>query len=92
MAWFLNKYVCADCKQEWEDEWSATCEDDCPHCGSRHMVPYDSVDLTEVIEEHQGKFLVYRSPDSAEHSADYELIAECSTQKAAEEFLQSGDT
>ena len=33
MAWFRNYYRCARCGHEWTDEWSATCEDDCPHCG-----------------------------------------------------------
>lgn len=91
MAWFLNKYLCEDCEQQWEDEWSATCDDDCPHCGSRHMSPFDSIDLTEIVEEQDGKFLVYISPDSAESSADYELIAEFSDQAAAEEFLKHGE-
>jgi hypothetical protein len=53
------------------------------------MAPYDSVDLTEIIEESNGKFLVYRSPDSAEVSASYELIAACDSRGAAEEFSMS---
>jgi hypothetical protein len=89
MAWFLNQYLCDECNREWQDEWSATCDDDCPYCGSRHMAPYDSIDLTEIIEEFKGKFMVYRSRDSAEDSADYELIGECNTRGAAEEFLKS---
>lgn len=55
------------------------------------MVPYDSVDLTDTIEEFEGRFLVYRSPDSAEASPDYELIAEYETREAAEQFLKDGD-
>ena len=88
MAWFRNLYRCEDCGQEWADEWSATCDDDCPHCGSRHMEPYESVDLTEVIEEREGTFLVYRSPNSAEDDPGYELIAECETHELAEQFLR----
>jgi hypothetical protein len=53
------------------------------------MEPIDSIDLTETIEEFNGKFLVYRSPDSAEDSADYELIGECGTREAAEKFLKN---
>ncbi len=87
MAWFRNIYRCEGCGQEWEDEWSATCDDDCPHCGARHMEPYESEDLTEIIEECEGTFLVYRSPDSAEDNADYELIAECATRDEAEQLL-----
>jgi predicted nucleic acid-binding Zn-ribbon protein len=47
MAWFRNYYRCARCGHEWTDEWSATCEDDCPHCGARHMSPYKSEDADE---------------------------------------------
>ena len=90
MGWFLNQYLCADCGREWEDGWSCACDDDCPHCGARHMVPCDSIDLTEIIEESDGKFLVYRSPDSAGNSPDYELIAECSTRVAAAEIVNGG--
>ena len=45
MAWFRNYYRCARCAYEWTDEWSAMCDDDCPHCGARHMSPYKSAEL-----------------------------------------------
>jgi DNA-directed RNA polymerase subunit RPC12/RpoP len=44
MAWFRNHYECARCGHEWTDVWSATCDDDCPQCGARHMSPYKSED------------------------------------------------
>jgi hypothetical protein len=91
MAWFLNQYLCDTCKREWEDEWSATCDDDCPHCGARHMSPYHIIDLTEIVQEHRGKFLVYKSRDSAEHSPDYDMIAEFATAEEANDFLKNGD-
>jgi hypothetical protein len=91
MAWFLNQYLCDTCKREWEDEWSATCDDDCPHCGARHMAPYHIVDLTEIVQEHRGKFLVCISRDSAEHSPDYDMIAEFATPEEAEDFLKYRD-
>jgi DNA-directed RNA polymerase subunit RPC12/RpoP len=47
MAWFRNFYRCARCGYEWTDEWSAMCEDDCPHCGARHMSPNNSEDAGE---------------------------------------------
>jgi hypothetical protein len=91
MAWFINQYLCEDCKLEWEDEWSATCDDDCPHCGSRHMEPYNSIDVTEIVQEHNGTFLVLRMPDDAEDTDDYELIAEFKTREDAEDFVRNGD-
>ena len=51
MAWFLNFYRCARCKRIWTDQWSCMCDDDCPHCGARHMSPFDSENLTELIEQ-----------------------------------------
>jgi DNA-directed RNA polymerase subunit RPC12/RpoP len=44
MGWFRNFYECADCGHRWVDVWSATCDDDCPSCGARHMSPYKSTD------------------------------------------------
>src|ERR1700721_1804354 len=45
MALFRNFYRCANCGHEWTDDWSAMCDDDCPHCGARHMSPYKSEDI-----------------------------------------------
>src|SRR5437868_1080657 len=44
---FRNYYRCDRCGNEWTDLWSAQCDDDCPHCGARHMSPYKSKDVTE---------------------------------------------
>ena len=51
MAWFRNYYRCARCGQEWIDEWSAMCDDDCPHRGARHMSPYKSEDAGEESDD-----------------------------------------
>lgn len=40
MAWYCNHYSCEDCGTAWEDEWSATCEDDCPRCGCSYEPDY----------------------------------------------------
>ena len=63
MAWFLNFYRCDRCRKIWTDEWSCMCDDDCPHCGARHMSPFDSEDLTELIEQDGNEFVAIRSPD-----------------------------
>src|SRR5205085_4372420 len=70
MAWFVNHYECERCGGTWRDEWSCMCDDDCPHCGARHMTPDESEDLTEVIDERGAEFIVLRSPDTAEHDPD----------------------
>jgi DNA-directed RNA polymerase subunit RPC12/RpoP len=44
---FRNFYRCARCSNEWEDVWSAACDDDCPKCGARHMSPYKSEDADD---------------------------------------------
>lgn len=75
MAWFCNHYQCERCGSKWTDEWSAMCDDDCPDCGARHMSPYDSDDLSELIVGSGDEFVVLRSPDNAESAPDYEEVA-----------------
>ena len=87
MAWFLNFYKCARCKRIWTDQWSATCDDDCPHCGARHMSPFDSETLTTLIEEDGKEFVVFWSPDTAEHEPDYRELGRFPTREQAVEFL-----
>ena len=89
MAWFNNHYRCEDCHHQWQDEWSCMCDDDCAVCGARHMTPYDSDDLTEIVEQEQDKFVVLRSPDSAEHDPCYEEVDRFDTFGAAHAYLAS---
>jgi hypothetical protein len=89
MAWFLNFYDCDRCNREWTDEWSCTCEDDCPHCGARHMCPTKSEDLTDLIEQEAGEFVVSRSPETAEHDPAYRELGRFPTREKAKEFLAS---
>ncbi|TMJ57564.1 MAG: hypothetical protein E6G82_16040 [Alphaproteobacteria bacterium] len=87
MAWFLNFYRCDRCERIWTDEWSCTCDDECPRCGARDMSPFNSEDLTEVVGRHGGEFIALRSPSSAEHDPDYIEVGRFPTRKKAEEFL-----
>jgi hypothetical protein len=66
------------------------CDDDCRSCGARHMTPYKSDDLTAVVERDGSEFVVLRSPDTAEHSADYRELGRFSTRAKAEAFLATG--
>ena len=43
-SWFINHYTCPRCKHQWDDRWTATCDDDCPECGLRHITPTHSDD------------------------------------------------
>jgi hypothetical protein len=54
------------------------------------MSPHDSDELTEVIDEDQGEFVVLWSPDSAEHQPDYRELGRFPTREEAERFLASG--
>jgi hypothetical protein len=65
------------------------CDDDCPHCGARHMSPYDADDLTTVIEQDGREFVVLQSPRTAEHYANYRELGRFTTRKKAEAFLAS---
>lgn len=89
MAWYRNYYTCDRCHDDWEDEWSCMCDDDCPYCGARHMSPNDSDDLTEVIECEERDYVVLWSPETAEHDPDYRELGRFPTREQAEAFLAS---
>ena len=87
MAWFLNFYRCDRCRRRWTDEWSCMCDDECPHCGARDMSPFDSENLTELVEQDGNEFVAIRSPNSAEHEPDYRESAVFRRARRHEEFL-----
>jgi predicted nucleic acid-binding Zn-ribbon protein len=89
MAWFLSIYRCESCGKTWTDEWSCMCDDDCPHCGCRHMTPLQSEDLTELIGKEAGEFVVLRSPETAEHDPDYRELGRFPSREQAEAFLDT---
>ena len=91
MAWLLNLYKCARCKRRWTDEWSCACDDTCPHCGARDMTPYDSEDLTTVIEQDGTEFVVLRSPETAEHKPAYHEMARFPSHEKAIQFLSADE-
>jgi hypothetical protein len=53
------------------------------------MSPDNSDDLTEVISEDRDVFVVYRSPETAGHHADYRELGRFPTRREAEKFLVS---
>lgn len=87
MAWFLNYCRCARCGAVWTDAWSCTCDDDCRRCGARHMSPFKSDDLSEIVVPAEAGFAVLRSPDTAGHYPDYEEVARFPSEGAARAFL-----
>jgi hypothetical protein len=87
MAWFLNFYQCARCRRRWADQWSYVCDDDCPHCGARHMAPFDAEELTTLIEAAGQEFVVLWSPETAEHDPDYRELGRFPSRRKALEFL-----
>jgi predicted nucleic acid-binding Zn-ribbon protein len=88
MAWFANHYTCYRCGKSWTDEWSCTCDDDCPYCGARHTSPNDSDDLTKVVFEENGAFVVYWSPETADHDPDYREIGRFKSRSEAERLTR----
>ncbi|WP_300213337.1 hypothetical protein [Bradyrhizobium sp.] len=53
------------------------------------MTPFESEDLTEFILEENGRFIVLRSPDSAEDKPNYQELGNFPTHAEAEAFLDS---
>jgi hypothetical protein len=89
MVWFRNDYECIRCHSKWSDEWSCMCDDECGDCGARDISPYGSDDLTYIMEQREGEFIVLRSPDSAEHAPDYENLASFATSEQAMAYLKA---
>jgi hypothetical protein len=91
MAWYLNHYRCGGCGARWSNEWSCCCDDECDRCGSRNWSPFESEDLTEVVREMDGEFVVLLSPETAEHYPDYRQIASFTSAALAERFVVDGE-
>lgn len=87
MAWFRNHYSCEQCNGTWSDEWSCMCDDDCPFWGARHMSPYKSNDLTEVVQRDGDKYVALVSPETAEYDPDYRKLGSFPTRAVAKAFL-----
>jgi hypothetical protein len=51
------------------------------------MSPYDSESFTSLIEEDGKEFVVFWSPDTAEHDPDYRVLGRFPTREKAVEFL-----
>lgn len=86
MGWFRNEYQCYRCSCEWQDEWSAECDDDCPECGARHASPSGSEDLTLIVVEEENCFVVYYSPEDAEYDPAYRPVGRFLTSDWAKAF------
>jgi hypothetical protein len=89
MAWFLNFYKCVRCRRIWTDQWSCMCDDECSDCGARDMSPFRSEDLTELVEKEGDELVVLRSPETAEHDADYVELGRFPSREKALEFLSA---
>ena len=55
------------------------------------MTPFDSENLTELIEQDGKEFVAIRSPDTAEHDPDYREVGRFPSPEQAQEFLDSID-
>jgi hypothetical protein len=55
------------------------------------MTPFDSENLTEFVVQEGDRFIVLRSPETAEDDPDYEELGRFPTRAAAEGFLNSYD-
>jgi hypothetical protein len=53
------------------------------------MTPYDSEELTTLIEEEGKEFIVLRSPETAEHKPDYRELGRFPSREKALEFLSA---
>jgi DNA-directed RNA polymerase subunit RPC12/RpoP len=42
---YANYYHCPNCDNEWEDVWTAMCDDECGYCGHKNISPYKSEEV-----------------------------------------------
>lgn len=89
MPWFRNHYTCARCARSWKDAWSAMCDDDCPHCGARHMSPANGDDLSRIIDRDGDDYVVLESAEEPKHYPDYREIGWFATLPEAESFRRT---
>jgi hypothetical protein len=89
MPWFRNLYCCSECGESWRDEWSSTCDDDCPHCGARHMSPSDSDDLSVIVAgpDEDGVYTVMRSAHDAGDSPNYQRVFRTNSKERAQQWI-----
>jgi hypothetical protein len=87
VAWFRNHYQCYRCDETWHDEWSCEVDDDCPYCEARHSSPFESEDLTFIIEDEGVCFVVLKSADEAEHDPDYREVMRFLSRDLAEAYV-----
>jgi hypothetical protein len=55
------------------------------------MSPFDSENLTELVEQKGNEFIAIHSPRSAEHKPNYRELGRFKTREEAEAFLASAD-
>jgi len=55
------------------------------------MSPHNSEDLTEIIKEDRGEYVVLWSPETAEHTPDYRELGRFTTRELAERFMATDD-
>jgi hypothetical protein len=53
------------------------------------MTPYESEELTTIIEEEGKEFVVFWSPETAAHDPDYRELGRFLTREKALEFLSA---
>ena len=87
MAWFRNSFRCGQCHTEWHSCWSCVADDDCPACGARHITPFSSDELSDLIVETEGGFKLLRSPSTAEQFPCYAEIGTFATRELAQLHL-----
>jgi len=54
------------------------------------MSPFGSDDLTTIIEQCRDEYVVFWSPETAGHHADYRELGRFTTLAQAEDFLAAG--
>ena len=87
MAWFLNFYKCARCKRIWTISGRRRAMT-IVRIAARGICRRSTASGSTTLIEKDGKeFVVFWSPDTAEHEPDYRELGRFPTREQAIEFL-----
>jgi len=66
---WMKSHSCDDCDEEWDDDWSCECDDECPKCGAG-IAPHESQWLPDCPEDGPIYDLWFDLPEAGSPEAD----------------------
>ncbi len=71
---YINYYRCPDCSNEWDNERSCQCDDECGECGCSDISPYKSDDIEQEDKNEALKNITVLQHDVSYFLGENELL------------------